>query len=313
MFRARVSGRFWSAAALVAVGCLYGSVAQAEQFIVTDVSYTHSKDTTTDSHYRVAPLPGSPSNWKSPVDYAAGSVRVSLEVKTKPTDTATKFQICFEGSPGYGCTDQSPTYTKTGTYEWTTKFSSFYLGNGGPDWSKGVSKVALILKDTNNNKPQGDAKYVPTDLHVQVAILSSGATFAPPVQPIKDAGVGDPPARPIAPPIVPDAGASTDAGAGAPQPPRDAATGTGGGSKDAATSLPAKDSGSSTSADDAGKDAGGARADAGSASAPKPAKDEGCSVGARSLSGGAPLVLSLAMLAVASRRRRRNAQQAVRA
>jgi hypothetical protein len=287
--------------ALVAACCLVCSVARAEQFIVTDVSYTHSADTTMDSHFRVAPLPGTPSNWKSPVDYSAGSVRVLLEVKTKPTDTPTQFQICFEGSPGYGCTDQSKPYTTTGSYEWTTKFSSFYLGNGGPDWSKGVSQVALILKDTNNGKPQGDPKYVPTDLHVQVAVISGGATFvAPP--PSGTGGVGDAGARPL----PRDAGSSEDAATGAPAPPRDAGTGAqtprdaGGGSNAGgeAAPPPPKDGGISTVADAGSHDAGGT-----GTSKPEPEKDAGCSVGAPSLSGAVPFGLALIMLVVSRRRR----------
>jgi hypothetical protein len=99
---------------------------------VVDFTYTHSAQTTTDSHYRVPPLPGTSTNWRSPIDYALGSVHMLSAVKTKPTDMPTKFQICFEGSPGYGCADQSPTYTKTGSYEWTTRFSSFYLAEEVP-------------------------------------------------------------------------------------------------------------------------------------------------------------------------------------
>jgi hypothetical protein len=165
--------------------CAGVTVARADQVVVTDVTYTHSADTTSDSHYHVSPLAGTPSNWNSPVDYIKGSVHVLLEVKTKPVgDTPTKFQICFEGTPSYGCTTQSPTYTKAGTYEWTSTFSSsmgFYYG-GDVDWSKGVNKIALILKDTMNNKPAGDPKYMPTDLHVEVTLLSQGASYkkAPP-------------------------------------------------------------------------------------------------------------------------------------
>lgn len=288
--------------ALLTASSLFASVARAEQFVVTDVSYTHSKDTTMDSHYRVAPLPGSPTNWKSPVDYASGSVHVLLEVKTKPAgDTPTKFQICFEGTPGYGCTDQSPTYTKTGTYEWTTKFSSFYLGNGGPDWSKGVSKVALILKDTNNNKPQGDAKYVPSDLRVQVALITNGASFAPPVEP-RDAGSGDAAQRPLPKDAgttsAPDASTST----GAPLPPRDAATGTGNtGSQDASTTEPPKVEG--TPRKDAGATVkGDGESDAGT-DAEKP-DEGGCSLGSSSLSDGLALVGGLLMMALARRKRR---------
>jgi hypothetical protein len=279
---------------------LFSSVARAEQFIVTEVSYTHSKDTTTDSHYRVAPLSGTPTNWKSPVDYTAGSVHVRLEVKTKPTDTPTKFQICFEGTPGYGCT----TYTKTGSYEWTTKFSAFYLGDGGPDWSKGVSKVALILKDTENNKPQGDPNYVPTDLRVQVAVVSGGATFVPPPSEPPpstptDAGTGDAAQRPLPPDAGPSA-SPVDASTGAPQP-RDAATASGNtGSKDAATApTPSRDAGTTTSDDPVRARDGGAGTDTDDKQ-----KDGGCNLGTSPLSDALPLVGGLLMMALARRKRR---------
>jgi hypothetical protein len=286
----------------VASSLLLGaSSARADQFIVTDVSYTHSGATTMDSHYHVDPLPGTPKNLKSPVDYSQGSVHVLLEVKTKPGDTPTKFQICFEGSPGYGCTEQSPTYTKTGSYEWTTKVSSqgFYLGNGGPDWTKGINSVALILKDTNNGKPQGDPKYVPTDLHVQVAFISSGASFAPPAPSGADAGAGD-----AARPAPGDAGSAVDASSGAPTPPRDASTSTGtGGGKDAGTTTPiSRDAGTPVAAHDDDDDAGKS-SDGGAGSEAKMEPDSGCSVGSRSLSGGFSFALALVLLG-ASRRRR---------
>jgi hypothetical protein len=51
----------------------------------------------------------------------------------------------------------------------------------------GVQTVALILKDTMNNKPAGDPKYMPTDLHVEVVLLSKDASY---VAPSGDAGAG---------------------------------------------------------------------------------------------------------------------------
>jgi hypothetical protein len=272
--------------------------ARAEQFIVTDVAYTHSAATTSDSHYRVDPLPAAPSNWKSPLDYSQGSVHVLLEVKTKPGATPTKFQICFEGTPSYACTDQSRAYTEVGPVEWTTPFTNFYQGDGvGVDWSKGVKKVALILKDTMNNKPQGDPLYVPTDLRVEVAVISKGASYmAPP----RDAGVSDA-----------GAGAARDAGAEAGDAsaaqPADAATDTRPLSQDAsydAGPSPRSDAGSAApTAVDASTHAAG---DAAGATAPETADDTraGCALtrGADAASGGW-LILASALLVVLQRRR----------
>jgi hypothetical protein len=132
-----------------------------------------------DSHYHVKPAAGTPANWQSPVDYTQGSVYFALDVKTKPAgDAPTKFQVCFEGSPSYACGDQSPTYTKTGHYTWMTSFTNFYQYSM-VDWTKGVANLALIVKDDMNNKPAGDPKYVPTDLHVLIVMLSKGATYVP--------------------------------------------------------------------------------------------------------------------------------------
>jgi hypothetical protein len=166
---------------LVAISMLsVCSLARAEQFVLLDVSYTHSSDTTKDSHYYPKLSADVPKDWTKPVDYAQGSVHIVLDVKTKPAgDTPTKFQICFEGTPSYGCTAQSPTYTKTGRVEWDSPFSGFWY-ESTVDWSQGIKQMPLILKDTMNNKPAGDPKYMPTDLHVQVTLVSAGAKFAPP-------------------------------------------------------------------------------------------------------------------------------------
>jgi uncharacterized protein (TIGR03382 family) len=132
-----------------------------------------------DSHYHVKPAAGTPANWTSPVDYTQGSVYFALDVKTKPAgDAPTKFQVCFEGSPSYACGDQSPTYTKIGHYTWMTSFTNFYQYSM-VDWTKGVASHALIVKDDMNNKPAGDPKYVPTDLHVLIVMLSKGASYVP--------------------------------------------------------------------------------------------------------------------------------------
>jgi hypothetical protein len=170
------------------------TAAVADQFVLTEVTYTHSATTTTDSHYRVDPLTGTPTNWVSPIDYSHGTAVVRLEVFTKPTNTPTRFQICFEATPSYACTDQAPAYTTTGVYTWTTQFTNFYQYNL-VDWSQGTRRVALILKDTMNVKPapenvgaQVSALYMPTDLRVTVTIVSPGGTYVPPDAGVPDAG-----------------------------------------------------------------------------------------------------------------------------
>lgn len=193
---------------------LLATSAQAAQVVVTEVTYTHSGTTTSDSHYIVNPLPGTPSDWTSPVNYAMGTAVVRLEVFTKPTATPTRFQICFEGTPSYACTNQAPAYTTTGVYTWTTPFPNFYQYSQ-VDWTKGTRRIALILKDTMNGKPSPEnvgaatsALYMPTDLRVTVTLVAPGSTYIPPDA--TDAGVVD---AGVADAGVADAGNSVDAGA----------------------------------------------------------------------------------------------------
>lgn len=205
--------------AVAAAVLALGAPAAAAQFVVTEVTYQHSATTTTDSHNRVAPSAMTPANWKAPVDYAtAGKVHVRLEVFTKPSDAKTRYQICFEATPGYACTDQSPVYTTTGIHDWETSFPSFYQYDK-VDWTKGVKKIALILKDERNGKPApenvGEATsklYMPTDLRVTVTVVEPGSTYVPPAPTVPDAGTPDA-STPVAdPPLDPEPETSEDAG-----------------------------------------------------------------------------------------------------
>ena len=242
-------------AAALSVASLASSTARADQFVVVDSTWEHTPDLA-DSHYRVPPLAGTPADWKSPVDYASGKAYVHLEVFTKPTDQPTKFQVCFEATPTYACTDQSPTYTTVGVVDWETPFSNFWSPPGeSVDWSLGTKKIAIILKDTKNGKPSADnvgadtaALYTPTKVHMVVTIVAPGSTYVPPMD--MDGG----------PPISTDAGLDGDSG------PADAGV-------EMATSTSA--SGGPVNTDDAGADAG-----AGGSPSSSGGSEGGCSVAA---------------------------------
>lgn len=270
-------------ALLVAGLVLVPTRALAAQFVVTEVTYEHSATTTTDSHLRLPPSAETPKNWKSPIDYAtAGSVHVRLEVFTKPSTENTRFQVCFEATPSYACTNQSPIYTKPGVYTWATPFPSFYQYDK-VDWTKGIVKSALILKDDKNVKPApenvGEARsklFMPTKLRVTVTVVSPGSTYMPPGA---DAG----------------ADAMSDAVADAPEPP------------DAEPDTAVADSGEPGDTDVATTDTGASSVpDAGAPAAEGGTDDEGgCSTSSR---GGprsvAPLLALGAALFLARRRAR---------
>jgi MYXO-CTERM domain-containing protein len=271
-------------AATVSIASLAGSTALADQFVVVDSTWDHTPDLA-DSHYRVVPLPGTPADWKSPVDYASGTAHVRLEVFTKPTDQPTKFQVCFEATPTYACTDQSPTYTTVGVIDWETPFANFWSPPGETvDWTKGTNKIALILKDTKNGKPSADnvgaataALYTPTQVRMVVTIVAPGSTYVPPPPP--DAGV----------PLDPDAGGTgVDGGSGAGGGNMSTATGAGGGAMN-------------------GNDAGAAGGAGGAPSVPNKS-ESGCSVTSERGAAGHGGWVSLVLAALLLVRRRRGSR-----
>ena len=199
--------RRWAApAALALASVALPRPARADQFVVVDETYTATAQNTDDSHYRVDPRAGSPTNWRSPVDYASGRAHARLEVITKPSTRKTLYNICYEATPSYACMGYSPAYTAPGVYDFEFPFSTFYQYNM-VDWSKGVRKIALILKDENEAKKQGDPAFYPTQIHITITIVAPGSTYVPPMpMPMADAGMEMDAAMPR------DGGALADAG-----------------------------------------------------------------------------------------------------
>jgi hypothetical protein len=229
---------WWFGAALLGVNAS-SSGARADQFVVVDATYTATKDNTDDSHFRVDPEDGTPDNWRSPIDYASGDAYVRLEVIEKPSAVKTLYNICYEATPSYACMPYSPTYTAPGVYEFNYPFSAFYQYDQ-VDWSQGIKDIALILKDENQNKPQGDPDFYPTKIHVTITIVAPGSTYVPPSA-AQDAGLGDASVAIDAgssvadsgtPAMTPDAGHAADAG-------HAQATGSGGSASPPASMMPA--------------------------------------------------------------------------
>jgi hypothetical protein len=165
----------------------HASAQAQDQFVVVDATYTATAQNTMDSHYRVDPKAGTPSNWRSPIDYASGEAYVRLQVLEKPSDESTLYNICFEATPSYACMPYSPAYTAPGIYEFNYPFSSFYQYDQ-VDWSKGTKDIALILKDKDQNKPQGSPDFYPTKVHVTITIVRQGGVYTPPGTASEDAG-----------------------------------------------------------------------------------------------------------------------------
>ena len=274
---------------------------RAEQPTIIDATYTATADNTMESHYRIQPLAAAPTNWRAPVDYTSGMVRVRVEVLEKPSDKKTLVTICFEGN-AKSCMPYPPAYTAPGVYTFAASFSNFWQYDK-LDWGQGIKDVAVVLKTETEVEAQGDPLYYPAKMHVTVNLVLAPSSDDDAGATPKDAGATPKDAGTITPPRT-DAG-PVDAGV-ASKP--DAAA------KPDAT-VPDASSTSTPSAAGGSAAAAGANAnpnhDAGSPSDVRKylsSSDKGCSTtGPTSGAPGAVSWLVVAWLYAVNRRRARRA------
>src|SRR5262245_38542404 len=166
---------------VVGVG-LYAARAQAQQYTLVDVTYEHT------GLRQLAPAPGVPSNWGTPVDYRGGRVYGHLEILSRPSSDRGFFTIAILESISplaHGWT-YSPRFTTAKAVEWNHPFSQ--LGtDGNMTWTRKPVAIALIQKNDNNENsnpghPQA-ARYWPTRVRVVVTFVPAGGTYKPPGPP----------------------------------------------------------------------------------------------------------------------------------
>jgi hypothetical protein len=172
---------------LLLTAAVVSSRAQAEQFVLIDLTYEATTANTMDSNFPGTPAANIPKNLKTPIDYASGTAYVRYEVLTKPSAAKTLYNVCFKNASNYACLGYGPAYTATGTYNYSGAFSSFWQGDL-VDWSMGISEVMLILKDETEVKVQGNAMFYPTKMRVTITIVAPGSTYVPPDAPAAGAG-----------------------------------------------------------------------------------------------------------------------------
>ncbi|HKP59676.1 MAG TPA: hypothetical protein VJV78_23295 [Polyangiales bacterium] len=172
----------FSAAFLLVCSCLLLTAAprraHAEQFVLLDLTYEATSANTSDSHFPAKPADGIPQNLRSPIDYASGTAYVRFEVLSKPSAVKTLYNICFENSAA-SCMGYPPAYSGTGVNNFSGQFSSFW-NYMAVDWTKGITKVSLILKKEDGTKVQGDPQFYPYKMHVTITLVSPGGTYVPP-------------------------------------------------------------------------------------------------------------------------------------
>ncbi|TWU08078.1 hypothetical protein [Stieleria varia] len=181
------------------------STANAEQFVLFDVTFDYSKHDA--DHSKPSPshfyVKGDllnqqrPKDWTSPVDYRNGTVHIRLEVIEKPPGGApTTWSLCYIPNKGqkngYGCTG-TKIYRDTGVYEQDVSMTSFWE-NDSIVWSEGIKQMDLVIKDDSGGKGHAHKradheKYFPTKVRITMVQVSAGATYDPNLVP------GLPPAK----------------------------------------------------------------------------------------------------------------------
>ncbi len=169
------------------------SLAQAEQFVLFDVTFTMTKADADNakpskSHYYVKGNlinAGRPRDWTAPVDYRNGTAHVRLEVLDKPAgDAPTTWTICYIPNKGkgngYGCTG-TQVFTKAGVYEKDVPMKSFWQ-NDAIIWSEGIKQMDLVIKDDSGgsghaHKRKDHEKFFPTKVRITVVQVSAGSKY----------------------------------------------------------------------------------------------------------------------------------------
>lgn len=174
-------------------------VADAEQFVLFDVTFTFTKeeaDTSkpSKSHYYVrgkALNPDRPRDWTQPVDYRNGTVHIRTEVIKKPAgDEPTTWSLCYIPNKGqkngYGCTGTG-VYRREGVYEQDVKMTAFWQ-NDSIVWSEGIKEMHLVMKDGSGgsghaHKRSDAEKFFPTRVRITMVQVSAGSTYDPSLVP----------------------------------------------------------------------------------------------------------------------------------
>jgi MYXO-CTERM domain-containing protein len=176
------------------VALVAASPAYAQQFVLVDQTYTATAENTDDSHFVAELQSGIPANFSAPTDYANGRLHVELEILEAPGETLTNYNICLHNSSNYACLPYVP-YTGEGTYDADPVFNTIW-NYEEVDWSQGVNKVELILKNQGEMLVHDNAAFYPYKAHLKLFVVAEGSRFDPTMENTNEpeAGTGGTPA-----------------------------------------------------------------------------------------------------------------------
>ena len=175
------------------------SVANAEQFVLFDVTFTFTKEDADNSkpsksHFYVKGdklNPDRPKDWESPVDYRNGTVHIRAEVIEKPEGgEPTTWTLCYIPNKGqkngYGCVG-TKLYKEKGVYESDVEMTKFWQ-HDSIVWTEGIKQMDLVIKDGSGgsghaHKRTDHEKFFPTKMRITMVQVSKGAKYDPSLVP----------------------------------------------------------------------------------------------------------------------------------
>ncbi len=176
---------------------LSGPVAQAQQFVLFDATFTFTKEDADNSkpsksHYYVTGKmlnAERPKDWTVPVDFRNGTVHIRLEVIEKPEGGApTTWTLCYIPNKGqkagYGCAG-TQVFKEKGVYEKDVKMTEFWQ-NDCIVWAEGIKEMHLVIKDDSNvhaHKRADPEKFFPTKVRITMIQVAKGAKYDPKLVP----------------------------------------------------------------------------------------------------------------------------------
>lgn len=169
------------------------TVQAAPQITLLEVEHTHRVGSSSSGGaYTFFPVPEAlTGDLEAPVDYAGGTVFQRLEVMSKPSDAAVRYQLCLVPNDEIvvrpACSSDTLSFDAPGVYEARQALSAFSEYDN-IDWGKGLVNVMLVLKDSDgrpldNTYFLGDAepidlgRYYPMQVRYEAVIVPPGGTF----------------------------------------------------------------------------------------------------------------------------------------
>lgn len=173
-------------ACVIAMGAA-GS-ADAAEFRLFESELAHNAATEASAYGTISAQ--APANWKSPEDYAGGTVHFRLEILEKPGATGVMAQVCLEqGGRATGkraCAKDFAFFDK-GDYRWSQPLAEF-TGAASLDWTRKPEELVLLHKDCNGKVVSSKVTdwvgspyltlYYPMRARLTAALVSKGGTFS---------------------------------------------------------------------------------------------------------------------------------------